>query len=72
MYRRSWPAVIITLILIGAMLLGFGVMIAYYIDIVQALVLMLIGLVFMAGGIGILRWYRKKKKETGKDSDMNG
>lgn len=63
MYRRSWPAVIISLIAIGVMFLGLGVLYAYYNGIASALGLILLGLALIAGGICILRWYIKKKKK---------
>lgn len=63
MYRRSWPAVIITLIAIGVTFLGFGILIAYYMGVMSALELILLGLAFIVGGIGVLFWYIKKKRK---------
>lgn len=63
MYKRSWPTVIISLIAIGVMFLGIGIFYAYYNGIVSALGPILLGLVFIAGGICILCWRIKKRKK---------
>jgi len=62
MHRRSWPAVIISLMLVGAMFLGFGILTVFSGYGTPAFVLILLGLVMIAGGICLLCWYRKNKK----------
>lgn len=63
MYRRSWPALIIALIACGAVFLGFGLLYAYYNSVISAMPLLLIGIIFIAGGISVLLWYLKKRKK---------
>ncbi len=63
MHRRSWPTVIISLMVVGAMFLGFGILAVFSGYGVPAAIMMLIGLAVIAGGICLLLWYRKNKTE---------
>ncbi len=62
MYRRSWPSVIISLMTVGAMFLGFGILAVFSGYGAPAIVLILMGLAIIAGGICLFCWYRKNKK----------
>ncbi len=61
MHGRSWPTVIISLMIVGVMFLGFGILAVFSGYGAPAVILMLIGLAVIAGGICLLCWYRKNK-----------
>lgn len=62
---RSWPAVIGSLMAVGAVLLGFGILTACYMDDIAAtIVLIALDAAFIAGGVWLLCWYLKKKKQN--------
>lgn len=64
MDKGSWFFVIILLMLVGAALAGLGILGVCNADnIAPAIVLIWIGLAGIAGGICMLRWYLKNRKE---------
>lgn len=64
MYKRSWPTVIISLMIVGVMFLGFGILAVFSGYGAPAVILMLIGLAMIAGGICLLCWYQKNKTRS--------
>lgn len=73
MYKRSWPSVIISVMLVGSGFLGMGILALFCGYGAQSIPAILLGLVIIAGGICLFRWYRKKTmKDRGGNTKQNG